>query len=247
MAKSAVAPIARTTERKFFTGMAVAAFVTAFVGFGPTYYLVGLNPAPTPELTPRIHLHGLLCTLWIVLLLVQTSLIAARRADIHKRLGAAGLLLVVATFISGIHLAINSARRVHSAANDGTLADPYVFLIFPFAAVSLFTLFALAGVWYRRQSDIHKRLMLLATASLLGPALARIWGMVSGSGIPSAIGALILINLYIVALVVYDLKTLGKLHSATIWGGGLLFASEPLRVLLGYSQPWRSFAAMVMG
>jgi uncharacterized membrane protein YozB (DUF420 family) len=247
MAELAVSSIHWTTERKFFTGIAIAAFATAFVGFGPTYYWAGVNPAPTPELALRIHLHGLFCTLWIVLLLLQTSLIATRRRDIHKRFGLAGLVLSVAILVSGIHLAINSERRIHTAATDGTMADPYVFLIFPFTAASIFALFAFAGIWYRRRPDIHKRLMLLATFSLLVPALARIWGILAGSGMPNAFGALILINFYIAALVIYDLKTRRALHAATIWGGGLLFASEPLRVWIGHSLPWRNFAAMLMG
>lgn len=246
MATLAAAPVHWTAERKFFTGMAFAAFSVAFIGFAPTYYLVGLNPGPTPELSPRIHLHGFLCTLWILLFATQTSLIAAGRTAIHRRAGLAGIGLMLATSVSGIHLAINSERRIHSATNDGTLADPYVFLIFPFFAIGMFALFVSAGVLFRQRPDIHKRLMLLATVSLLGPALARIWGMLT-TITPNAIGALILLNLFLAALVGYDLRTCGKLHPATLWAGGLLFLSEPLRVWIGHSVPWRNFAAMVMG
>ncbi|RJF94059.1 hypothetical protein D3876_07290 [Sphingomonas cavernae] len=226
--------------------MAIAMAVTAFIGFAPTYYLAGLNDAPTPLLTPRLHLHGALCTAWMLLLVAQTGLIAAGRADIHRLTGMAGVALGAAIFVSGIFTAIHSERRVHTDLNAGTLADPYVFLIFPFAAVGMFALFGAIGVANRHRPGVHKRLMLLATMSLLGPALARI---VTQLHLPvtNAIGALVLINLFLAALVAYDLATRGRLHPATLWGGGFLLISEPLRVAIGYSEPWRAIARAVMG
>ena len=238
------------TERRFFTWMALAMAVTTFAGFAPTYYLVGLNAGPTPELTPRLHVHGALATAWILLLIVQTRLIAAARRDVHKRLGIAGALLGAAVFISGIIVAINSERRVHTDANADTLADPYVFLVFAFASVSLFAFFATLGVLNRHRPDRHKRLMLLATMSLITPALARIvTQIVQGAGIvgvPGVVGAVVLVNVFLAALVIHDLATRRRLHPATLWGGGFLLLSEPLRFAIGFSAPWQAFARALM-
>ena len=62
--------------------MAVALALTALVGFGPTYFL---RPVfrPTTTLTPLMHVHGLLFGRWTLLLVVQTTLVAARRTDLH--------------------------------------------------------------------------------------------------------------------------------------------------------------------
>jgi hypothetical protein len=246
-------------ERRFFTGMALAMAVAAFVGFAPTYYLAAWNDAPKPVITPSVHIHGALCTAWILLLAVQARLIAARRLDIHRLTGIAGSVLAVATLVMGIFVAMGSERRVHTAANAGTLGDPYVFLIFPLSAVGLFALFAIIGIAIRKRPAAHKRMMLLATMSLLGPALARAatqamktfdgsgtafaFTLVPGAG---AVAALVLIDLFLAALVVYDLLTRGRLHPATLWAGGFLLLSEPLRVAIGYSQPWQDFARMLM-
>lgn len=217
----------------------------AFMGFAPTYYLVAWNPAPTPPLTADVHLHGALATAWVVLLMAQTGLVAAGRTDIHRIAGVAGAALAAAILVSGLLVAIDSERRTHTAATAGTMADPHVFLMFPFASVGLFALFAAIGVANRRRPDHHKRWMLLATISLLGPALARIV-MRTTSTVAPAIGALILINLFLVALVIWDLRTRGRLHPVTLWGGGALFLSEPLRVAIAYSQPWHGFAEALM-
>jgi hypothetical protein len=225
--------------------MAVAMAAAAFIGFAPTYYLAAWNSASTPVLTTSVHLHGAACTAWMLLLVVQTGLIAAGRPDIHRLTGIAGVGLGAVILFSGIFVAINSVRRVHTEANAGSLADPYVFVIYPLAAVGIFTLFAILGVANRHSPDTHKRLMLLATMSLLGPALARIVTRTLPA-VPGAIGALVLIDIFLAALVAYDLATRGRLHPVTLLGGGFLLISEPLRVAIGFSEPWQAFARMLM-
>ena len=117
------------SDRRFFSGMAIAMASVTFLGFAPTYYLAGFNDSPA--LTPSVHLHGLLSTAWIVLLLIQTRLVAAGHRDIHKKLGILGVAVATSIVVMGTLVAINSERRVHTAITAGTLADPYVFLIFP--------------------------------------------------------------------------------------------------------------------
>ncbi len=247
---SVVSNVEPLSERRFFTAMALTMMAVTLVGFGPTYYFANLNHAPRPILTPALHVHGALATAWLLLLIVQTRLIAARRRDVHRRLGIAGALLALAVLVSGILLAIGSERRQHTEVNAGTLVDPYVFLIFPVAAVGLFALFVALGVINRNRPGTHKRLMLLGTISLIGPALARIvTQLVQGAvipGVPGVVGAVLLLNVFLAALVLHDFRTNGRLHSATLWGGGVLLLSEPLRFIIGFSAPWQAFARMLV-
>lgn len=238
-----------SNERRFFSNMAVAMALVTFVGFAPTYYLAGLNDRVTPELTGLVHLHGMLCTTWILLFIAQTRLVAAGRRDVHKKLGIVGLAVVAAILITGFLLATNSHRRIHTAATADTLADPYVFLVFPLFSVGLFFLFALLGLMNRKRPDVHKRLMLLATANLTIPALARISGQLSGLGaphIPPVVGGALLVNLYLIAMILFDYRSRGRLHPVTLWGGLALLVSEPVRFFIGFSDPWQAFARMVM-
>jgi len=239
------------SDRRFFTGMALAMAAVTFVGFAPTYYLAAQNDDITPVLTPSVQVHGALCTAWILLLVVQTSLIASGRRQIHMRLGIAGVIAAVAVLVSGVFVAINSQRRTHTEATADTLADPYVFLIFPLSSVGLFVLFAMLGVLNRQRPDVHKRLMLLATMNLIIPALARIvtrsttgMGLV---GVPGVVGAVLLVNVFLVAMAVHDYRTRGQLHPVTLWAGACIVLSEPLRFAIGYSTTWQAFARTVMG
>lgn len=234
------------TERRFFTGMSLALAVVTFVGFAPSYYLSAWGGVPSRPLNPAIHLHGALCTAWLVLLVLQSGLVAARRTDLHRLSGVIAVALVPAVFASGVFVAIAHQRRVHNEVTAGTLADPYVFLAFPLFAVGLFALFALAGLAYRRRSDIHKRLMLIATITLVMPSLARIVTWIT-SAVPGVIGAMALIDLFLALLAMFDVATRGRLHPATLWGGGALLLSEPLRTLIAFSEPWQQFARALMG
>jgi hypothetical protein len=48
---------------------------------------------------------------------------------------------------------------------------------------------------------------------------------------------------FVVACVVYDVVTLKRIHRATALAGLFIIASQPLRLLLGNTQAWLSFAA----
>ena len=70
----------RRYDRYFFAGMVVALLITAFAGFTRTYYLAGLSSAKLPA--PIIHVHAVLQTAWILLLLVQMLLVSAKRVPL---------------------------------------------------------------------------------------------------------------------------------------------------------------------
>jgi FtsH-binding integral membrane protein len=244
---SVAAQVRPLSERRFFTWMSVAMAAAAFAGFARTYFLAGFNDGPKPVITPSVHIHGALSTAWILLLIVQTRLIANGRRDLHKLMGLAGVVIGLGVLVMGIFIAIHSERRVHTVANADTLADPYVFMIFPFTSVLMFAVFATFGVLKRNRPESHKRFMLLATASMIVPALARIVTQVTHNAVPGAIGALVLVNVFIIAMVVHDFQTRGRLHPVTLWAGAAMVLSEPLRVAIGFSAPWQAFARMLMG
>src|SRR4029079_3356478 len=92
-------PVRRQTDRIFFTGMAVVSAEAGVLGFAPTYFV---RNATLPPLTLLYQLHGALFTAWIALFIVQTSLVASGRPDIHRKLGIAGALLAAAVFVMGV-------------------------------------------------------------------------------------------------------------------------------------------------
>jgi hypothetical protein len=220
-------------DRLFFSGMAIAATIVVFAGFAPTYYLKAAFGAP--PLPPLLHAHGLIFTSWIALFVVQTRLIAARRTPLHRKAGVLGGLLAVAMLIVGSMAAIASARRGFTPPGG---PPPLTFLIIPLGDLLVFGVLVSAAIYFRRQSQTHKRLMLLATLALLTPAIARLPG-IAAAGPPAFWG---LTDLFIVACFVYDRVTTGRIHPAFKWGGLFVLAMQPLRLIVGGTGPWLAFA-----
>ena len=74
--------------------------------------------------------------------------------------------------------------------------------------------------------------------ALLPPALGRIPAL-AASGPAAFFGVTIL---FIIALVVHDYWTRGRIHPVSLWAGLFLIASFPGRVALGYTDAWQAFA-----
>lgn len=218
-------------DRVFYTGMACLLLAIVFAGFAPTYFLKGYFG--TPPLSPLVHLHGALYTAWTALFLMQALLVAGRRTDIHRRTGALGALLALAMLPVGVLTAVRAAAN--GLAPPGI--DPLVFLVIPLAAVVVFAILVGAAILARGTPEMHKRLMLLATISLMTPAIARL-GFV-GSKPLLALG---LTDLLIVVAIAYDLALRRRLHPAYLWGGLFVVLSGPARFLIGKTDAWRSFA-----
>jgi hypothetical protein len=224
----------RRRERWFYIGMSIAIVITVFAGFAPSYYL---RPYfTTVPLMPLLHLHGIVFTTWLALLVIQTTLIAAHRTDIHRRLGIAGGLLATLMVLVGVSTAV---IRASQGATPPGGPPPLVFLVVPFFDMLVFAILVGAGFYYRRRPDVHKRLMLLATISILTAAIARLPFAILQAG-PLAFFALT--DLFIVPCILYDLITLKRIHRATVLAGLLIVVLQPLRLLISGTHAWLIFA-----
>ncbi len=226
-------------DRVFYSGIAIFMAFVVFVGFAPTFYLrsfFGARPpvAGATTLTPLAYVHGALFTAWVLLFIVQTTLIASRRAKVHRRFGVAGAVLAGAMVVAGTSTAIAAAAR--GGGPPGV--DPLAFLAIPIFDMIVFPIFVIAAMVLRRNKEAHKRLMLLAYISILTAAVARWPGVLP-------YGPLMFFGLTFVVLIgamVYDFVSRRRVHSVYIWGGVLLLASVPLRLMVSGTGAWRSFA-----
>jgi hypothetical protein len=230
-----------SAERRFFSGMALAILVTVFVGFSRSFFLRPLFPEwPSPP--ERIfYVHGAVFTLWIAFLITQVSLVAGGRTAIHRRIGPFGAALAVAIVVLGILGALLAAAR--PTGFIGIPVPRLQFLAIPLFDIALFAAFVWWGIAQRLNPQSHKRLMLLATISVITPAIAR-WPGVTQFGPLAFFG---LTDLFLVALAIWDFRSRGRLHPTTLWGGAALVVSQPLRLLASGTPVWLAFARWATG
>ncbi len=229
--------IRKRRERWFYIGMSIAFVITVFAGFAPTYYLRPyFTSAP---LMPLLHLHGIVFSSWLVLFITQTTLVAAHRTDIHRRLGVLGGVIATLMILIGSTTAV---IRASQGATPIPGVSPLSFLVVPLGDIFVFAVLVGAGFCYRRRPDVHKRLMLLATITILAAAIARLPFAIMQAGPPAFFG---FTDLFVVVVLLYDLITLKRIHRATALAGLFMVASQPLRLMLGGTHAWLSFATWV--
>ena len=227
-----------TAERKFFAGMAAAILVAVYVGFARSFFLHPWFPDfPAPR-ERFFLLHGSVFTAWCLLFVTQVSLVSARRVDLHRRIGAWGAGLAALMVVLGVTGALIAAHR--ATGFTGLPVPPLQFLLVPLTDMVLFATFVTLAVLKRRDPQAHKRWMLLATFNLLAAAFAR-WPGVSDAKNPLMFFGLA--DLFVVALVAWDVVSLRRVHTATRWGGTAFVLSQPLRLALSGTPAWLSFAA----
>ena len=222
-------------ERLFYVAMATAFVIIVFAGFSRTFYL---RPMFHPEpLMPLLYVHGFIFTLWIALLLAQTTLIATRRTRTHMRLGVAGGMLALLMIAIGTIVAIIRAKSFQAPPG---FSSPLIFLTIPLGDLLVFGILVGLAFYFRRSLEIHKRLMLLATIAILPAAVARLpFAFIERYGPLAFFG---LSDLFIVPCLAYDLITRGRPHRATVLGGALVVISHPLRLFIGNTHAWLAFA-----
>lgn len=224
-------------DRRFHLAAAVAAAFVTLVGFSPTFFA---RPPSLPALPALVTLHGIVFSGWLAAYMLQSALITLHRRDLHRTLGYWFTGLGAAMVVLGLVTAVESVRRGAGGAFDD---DPRVFMVIPFFDFVLFASFLGAGYRWRRSPETHKRLMLLATIDLIGPAIAR---MAQHSSRPLfaehfPMWAFAGMMLFIAVSAVYDLATRRRVHPAYLWGAAILTASGPIRFSLGGTAAWLAF------
>lgn len=224
----------------FFVVLASIAAVIVAVGFARSFYLSNmLHPGESvnghPAYPLYIYFHGLVLTLWFALFWVQTYFIASGRTATHRKLGMLGVVLAITLVILSTEVVLRSVAR---SGADGIPASRLAPVVFSnLSAMLQFAAFVAVAVWFRHRPDIHKRLMALASISMLAPALGR-WP-----------GALTMFPVFIVVphllmyctLLGYDIATRRRVHLVSWLGLAAFFTFITVSLTLANSaagQTW---------
>jgi hypothetical protein len=223
MGASTVSSISRASgEHRYFSAVALAVALIVLAGFIPLYTLRILRH--DPNLILLVHAHGFVMASWIGLFLTQTLLIAKHRVDLHRRLGVFGAGLALLVLLVGVPTLVHAAARkshdVHSAR--------FLWMLAAFDGIALLVFAGLVGaaIFLRQRGDYHKRLMLLATLSLLGPAFGRLTSYAKGMRSDSDLSVLLLCVGIVLACAAIDKARTHRLHPAFIWGGALVIGMD---------------------
>lgn len=231
---------------RFYFRAAVASFIIPVLGFVPTFWLPMAQGRLALE--PFVYLHAVLFYAWTLLYMRQTWLVANGRTARHRELGIAGAALASGMLFVGLGAAISAIKRSEAA---GLGLEARAFSVVPVTGVLSFVVLVAVAIAYVRKPEIHKRLMLTATAVILAPAVARwfIFFLAPGDAAPQggvatpppvfiSILPAMLANCVILAGIVHDKRVLGRVHPVYWIAGGCVLAIQILRVPMSDTAAW---------
>jgi hypothetical protein len=204
----------------FYIGMSGALLLIVLMGFARTLYLRVFFDVP--QIPPSVWLHGIVLTAWFVGFFLQTTLVAIHRIDIHRRLGWVVAGLGVAVLAISLAVTLNFVPRQRALRVDIVSSIVWSDL----SALVAFAIFLSTAVALRRRPEMHKRLMLLSSISIIQPAISRMsrWPLFGGiDATLSSLGGLLLLLL---VLGLYDVVSHKRVHAVTLLGGSFLMGSK---------------------
>ena len=149
--------------------MALLALAVTALGFWRTFFAQLGN-------IDAVHMwHGASATGWLVLVLVQASLISSRKPKWHRALGWASVLLFLSVMTSAwtvlaMMLAGKGAPMPFEFAKLFALSDV--------TALPLFIIAYAAAIWFRKDRHLHSRLISITLLAGLLPASARMFNRI---------------------------------------------------------------------
>ena len=199
--------------------VSIALLVIVLVGFSPTLYLRAFFDVP--DIPLYVYGHGAALTAWFIWFCVQTTAVNNGRVDLHRRLGAVGVTIGILVLISGTAAAMGLAPRLLEKYGniDSDFSRIAGVVLGNIGMLVAFTGFLVAAVLNRRKSEIHKRLMYLASIGIILPAFGRIakFPMIDLPEPPLAFAGLLT---FLVMLGIFDRTNNGSVHRVT-WVGGI--------------------------
>jgi hypothetical protein len=213
----------RAGSRAFYPLLALAISATVYWGFYYTYFGPVLR-GQYPEGSPAIHVHGWSFFLWYLLFPLQAVLMATGRRRLHFTLGGVSVAMAAVMTFTGLLVASVRIDRGLSAPDPDEFTTFWKnFGLLIFYSLILFAGFYAAAIAKRDRPEIHKRLMIVASASAMPAAVFRIIVGLSGFywlQTPAWVmpASFFLPCIFILIGVLYDLAVFRSVHRVYLVG-----------------------------
>jgi hypothetical protein len=234
-------PLSTFLKRYIYVLLGIVALVIVHLGFASTY----VNPVLSGTFTGRkiLHVHGAIFMAWVVLCIVQPFLIQRKQTELHRKFGVFGAVLGGVVILMGLYIAISSA---HAHMSEQAAK---AFLLFPLTDMLLFSLFLFLAIRNVKNSEAHKRYIILTTLSILGAATGRILSHLTwwtGNIVIDTILSLLVMEITLYLAIAYDVIVNKKIHPVYIWGGLLVLFIHAFRDWAGNTETWLSISSWIL-
>lgn len=229
--------------RQFHSWLAIVLAAIVFLAFTRNYW------APiaqgTVDLPRAVHIHAVFAFFWMLFFVAQTTLVAQRRVSAHRALGLLGISIATAVVITG-YVATTVSLKAGLAGPKPEFAR--LANVLGMFALPLFSLFVTLALVNLRKPELHKRLMVLATFSILQAAIARVIQLIPAISFPqrTTLGAVV-VDVMLLAVIAIDARIHKRLHPVYLLGFALLVTAQVSRILVLKTEWWTRFGDWLAG
>lgn len=225
---------------QFFARMALLMLGLVLLSFSMTYFVPVIEG--TRRWPPVVHIHGVLFFAWMFLYAWQTRLVATGRTAMHRELGLAGIALSALMIPLGVATLIVQAKTKLELGVPG----PFVRTAFTMMGITTFAMMMTASIacvtrhreWHRRFTYAAALILVQFSASrLLRPFVGEPW-------FPHL--AMLLPDLFLVALMIHDRRSRGAIHPATRWITAILVPIHIATPFLAETRVWAELAPVLL-
>ncbi|HEY6816027.1 MAG TPA: hypothetical protein VI168_10850 [Croceibacterium sp.] len=242
-ATAAAPSAARQFRPSFSFWMILAMCFFVFGGFGMHSFVPALQ-GDFPPAPPVVHLHGVVFIGWMLLLLVQSSLVSAGNVRLHRALGTWGIAQGTATILIGLMMQLVASGRGHAAGRPAGTDGLYLGLL---AFLGFALLFALA-IGNRTRPDIHRPLILFAMLPVIPPGVNRFWANALGLDDPIPTFWLYLTLWSMAAAILFhERRATGRIGGYSLIGAGWIVLEGALHEAVVGSAVFEQIAGGILG
>jgi hypothetical protein len=227
-----------TTRRfSFFFCIAIIGLLAVLIGFAKTFILpVSSGSFSAPAI---VYIHGTFAFSWILLFIIQTSLIHFRKYSTHIIFGILGIFIAIGTAVTMLQVGMYATNRDLKLGLGETAISSIVGIV---TSAIMFLAIVIAGILNRNNPAAHKRLMLLSTIVVLWPAWFRFRHYFPSVSRPDIWFAVVLADSLIVISCIWDKIVNGRVHPVFKFVGFFIIAEHTFEVIYFDSPGWRVVA-----
>lgn len=241
--------LTRFIDRWIYVFMAAFLVVIVLVGFIPDSLdkIAAVESGERPPFPMAMHAHAVLMGAWMLLLLTQTTLMATGRSAMHMQLGIVAMVLAPALVLAGVVLVPTNLQLWVAFGEAGPpeiqqVVQGFLHFMTNIALLQLRIAVCFLALVYiglrarKRDSGLHKRMMILATIAPTPAAFDRM------AFLPHTLpGSPLTVDLWpliaIAPMFLWDLYRQGKVHRA-YWIYAAIMVPTGIVINVLWDSPW---------
>jgi hypothetical protein len=213
--------------------MALIGLLAVLIGFAKTFILPTFKGSFSAPIV--VYVHGVFAFSWIMLFIIQASLISLKKYNTHMFLGVFGVLIAIGAAFTMLPAGMYAANRdIEQGLGDVAISN----IVGVVTSACMFLAIVIAGIMNRKNAGTHKRLMLLATLVVLWPAWFRFRHYFPSIPRPDIWFAVVLADSLIVISCIWDKIANGRVHPVFKYVGSFIVLEHIFEAIFFNSPMW---------